>query len=151
VRPGPDQSLAPWWRRGVAWLLDGLVLGAPVGILGSLLDLVETVRSADTVRYEPKPALLILSFVVTLAYSALMDGSARGATIGKMAMRIQVRDAHTAGPIGPARALIRRLIYLLLFYTFIIPGVLNALSPLWDARRQGWHDKAVRSVVVNAA
>lgn len=145
-----DESYAPWWRRVVATILDGLVLGAPIGILGAQLDLVETVRTGDAIRYEPTTGLLVLSFVASIVYAALMDGGPRGATVGKMAMKIQVRDAQTGGAIGPGRGALRRLVYLLLFYAYVLPGVANALSPLWDKRRQGWHDKAVRSVVVNS-
>ncbi len=146
----PTESYAPWWKRVVAVLLDGLVLGAPIGIIGYQLDLLETVREGDFVRYEPKAGLLVLSFVASIVYAALMDGGPRGATVGKMAMKIQVRDAQTGGPVGPGRGALRRLVYLLLFYVYVLPGIANALSPLWDKRRQGWHDKAVRSVVVNA-
>ena len=67
-----------------------------------------------------------------------------------MAMKIQGRDAQTGVPIGPGRAALRRIVYLVLFYAFVLPGVVNALSPLWDRQRQGWHDKAARSVVLNA-
>ncbi len=149
--PVGSANYAPWWKRVVAVMLDGLVLGAPMGLVGSALDLIETVRTADTVRYEPKPALLVLSLVATLVYAALMDGGPRGATVGKMAMRLQVRDAENGGPIGPKRAVLRRLVYLALFYAFVIPGLVNGLSPLWDRRRQGWHDKVAGSIVVTAA
>ena len=31
-----------------------------------------------------------------------------------------------------------------------VPAFIDGLWPLWDHRRQSWHDKAVRSIVVNA-
>ena len=141
---------APWWRRAVAVLLDGLVLGAPIALIGFQLGLVRTVEDGDITRYEPEPGLLVLQLIASVLYAALMDGSLRGATVGKMAMKIQVRDAAVGGPIGPGRAALRRLVYVALFYAYVLPGIANALSPLWDKRNQGWHDKAVRSVVVNS-
>lgn len=144
------ESYAPWWRRLVAYVLDALLLGAPTALIGFQLDLLKEVESGDFVRYEPEPGLVLISLVGLIVYSALMDGGPRGATIGKMAMKIQVRDAQTGGPIGPARAALRRLVYLLLFYAYVLPGIANVLSPLWDRRSQGWHDKAARSVVVNS-
>jgi len=148
--PGAVESHAAWWRRAVAVILDGLVLGAPIALIGFQLGLIRIIETDNIVNYETEPELLILQFLAAMAYAALMDGSARGATVGKMAMKIQVRDAQVGGPIGPARAAIRRLIYLGLFSLYVLPGAINALSPLWDKRSQAWHDKAVRSVVLNA-
>lgn len=143
-------SPADWWRRAVAYVLDVLIVAAPLGLLGAQFGWAEIIQEGDRIRYEAKPILLILSFVVTLIYSAAMDGSERGATVGKMALRIRVADADSGAPIGPGRAFGRRLVYLLLFQALLVPGFINALSPLWDARRQAWHDKLARSVVVNA-
>ena len=66
-----------------------------------------------------------------------------------MAMGIQVRDAEIGGPIGFGRAIGRRFVYEILWYLLFVPGLINALSPLWDSRKQAWHDKAARTVVVN--
>ncbi|MGH9279267.1 MAG: RDD family protein, partial [Acidimicrobiales bacterium] len=93
----------------------------------------------------------LVGLVVAVVYSGLLDGSSHGQTVGKMAMRLQVRDATVGGPIGFRRAAVRRFIYQCLFLALAIPGVVNALSPLWDRHRQAWHDKAVGSVLVNAA
>ena len=40
---------------------------------------------------------------------------------------------------------------MVLWWLLLIPGLLDVLSPLWDGRRQTWHDKAVNSVVVDKA
>ncbi|MEW6154814.1 MAG: RDD family protein [Actinomycetota bacterium] len=156
--PPPPPDAAPskvgqpaaWWRRVIAYFVDGLIVGAPLVVLGISLGLAEFVRDGDMVRFEAQPLLLMLSVAATVGYSALMDGGPRQASVGKMAMRVLVADADTGGAIGPRRAALRRLVYLGLFYAFVIPGVVNALSPLWDRRRQAFHDRAVRSVVVNA-
>jgi uncharacterized RDD family membrane protein YckC len=146
-------GFAPWWRRLLAGLLDWLLVAVPVGLLGAVFGLVEVVRDVEgnLVRFSASTSLSVLVFLAALAYSMVMDGSQRGQTIGKMALLIQVRDATTGGPIGFARALGRRFIFLILFQLLFLPGLLNALSPLWDGRRQAWHDKAVNSVVLNAA
>ena len=95
-------------------------------------------------------------FVVWLAasipaaiYYAAMNGSRRGQTVGKMALGIAVRDARTGGPIGFWRALGRNLITVVFEALFSIPYILDSLAPLWDARRQAWHDKVAHSVVVD--
>jgi uncharacterized RDD family membrane protein YckC len=78
----------------------------------------------------------------------LLDGSERGATLGKRALKIQVRDATAGGPVGVGKALLRRFVFVILWLPFIIPGLINVLSPLWDKKRQSWHDKATNSVVI---
>lgn len=146
---GVSTTLADWWRRAVAIVLDIFIVAAPMGIVGAVFGLIKTTTLADgTTRYEPRPALLLLGSIATLAYSAVMDGGPRGATVGKMAMKIRVVDATTGMPIGTGRAFVRRLVYLLLFNALIVPGIINALSPLWDKRRQAWHDRAANSLVV---
>jgi uncharacterized RDD family membrane protein YckC len=61
---------------------------------------------------------------------------------------IAVRDIDTGGPVGAGRALLRRFVFFVTYLGLIL-FVLNALSPLWDRRRQAWHDKVVRSCVVD--
>ncbi len=158
VGPG-GQRLAEWWKRLVAVLLDGIILGLPFGIVRA------TVTLNDKVEIDPLTGevtegegflagvglvLFLLSIAVPILYAGLLNGSDRGQTIGKMALRIQVRDADTGGPIGMGRGILRAVVYDLLFLPCLIPGIINGLSPLWDQRRQAWHDKAARSVVVDA-
>jgi uncharacterized RDD family membrane protein YckC len=66
-----------------------------------------------------------------------------------MALNIAVRDAHTGGPIGFWRAVGRYLITCVFYIVLVIPYLIDNLSPLWDGRRQAWHDHVVRSVVVD--
>jgi uncharacterized RDD family membrane protein YckC len=86
--------------------------------------------------------------VVSLGYFSFLDGGATGQTMGKMAVGIAVRDIDTAGPIGAGRALLRRFLFFAAYFGLIL-FIINALSPLWDRRRQAWHDKIVRSCVVS--
>ena len=136
-------ALADWWRRAVAVLLDGLILAIPNFIVLTLLGI-------ETTRIDPgtdEPVILwggfaaasLVGLVVSVVYSGLFDGSSHGQTIGKMAMRIQVRDANVGGPIGFGRAAWRRFIYQILFFLLFVPGLINALSPLWDSHRRAWH------------
>jgi len=145
---------ADWWRRLVAIILDGLILSVPNGVLGFMFG-IETTKtdSAGTVTLQlgGLAALTLLALVVSVIYSGVLEGSSHGQSIGKMAMKIQVRDAETLGPIGFGRAASRRFIYQVLFLPLGIPGLINGLSPLWDARRQAWHDKVQNTLVVNSA
>lgn len=141
-----QQQLASWGRRLAALLIDGAVLAAVV-VLGTLLAGVPTdelnrrILDGDT-------ALLLLLFVVPEAiYDTAMIGS-RNQTIGKMAVGIKVVDAESRSPIGYARAFTRWLSTAFLWALFTLPGILDHLWPLRDRRRQTFHDKFARSVVV---
>jgi uncharacterized RDD family membrane protein YckC len=145
---------AEWWRRAVAIILDGLVLiiptliiTAPFGFNNTEIDPITGATTFDSGSFALSS---LVSLAVTLVYFGLLDGSARGQSVGKMALGIRVRDVETGGPIGFGRAVLRRLVYSILWYLLVIPGLINALSPLWDARRQAWHDKAANTLVVRA-
>jgi uncharacterized RDD family membrane protein YckC len=80
-----------------------------------------------------------------------MNGSEKGQTVGKMVMKIQVRDENTGGPIGYGKAALRTLVYLVLAaFTCGVGGLLDGLWPLWDPKRQALHDKPANSLVVDA-
>jgi uncharacterized RDD family membrane protein YckC len=149
----PVVDYADWWRRVVAILLDGVLVGVPLFIVGLVTGLIKTNNVSGTsgtfVGFRAGPGWLALSLIVPLLYYGILEGGPRGASVGKMAMHIRVQDADTGGPIGFGKALGRRFVYEILWYLLFLPGLINALSPLWDSRRQAWHDKAVNSVVVN--
>jgi uncharacterized RDD family membrane protein YckC len=66
-----------------------------------------------------------------------------------MALGIAVRDARTGQAIGFWRAVGRTLmtgVFELLLY---VPFIVDSLAPLWDRRRQAWHDKVARSIVID--
>ena len=58
-----------------------------------------------------------------------------------------MRDERTFGPLGYPSAFVRWRVTLVLWIVFV-PGVLDALSPLWNERRRAWHDRAAGSIVV---
>lgn len=90
----------------------------------------------------------LLLFVVPEAmYDTLMIGS-RNQTLGKMALGIAVVDADDGARIGYRRAFLRWATTSVFWALWVIPGVLDHLWPLRDGRRQSWHDKLARTVVV---
>ncbi len=98
---------------------------------------------------EPSVSLFIALFIPTMillfVYMVAFDGGQRGATPGKRILRLRVVDAETGGAIGWRRAARRRLVYLL-------GGAALYAGWLWlftNPRRQTWHDKAARTLVVS--
>jgi uncharacterized RDD family membrane protein YckC len=128
--------LAEWWRRLGGAVVDMAVLWLP---------LFPITRSMD------RPSRLALSIIVGVVYFAVLNGSARGQTVGKMVWGTRVRNAATGGALGPAKAAVRYVVPALLsIVTFGLIWIPDGLWLFWDQRRQTLHDKIAGSVVVVA-
>lgn len=153
------QPLAPWWKRLLAALLDGVIVGGAyfVAIIAIAIAASHPTSTAPTTNTLPNPGavlggllfLWIIALIPATVYFAAMNGSRRGQTVGKMALGIAVRDARFGTPIGFWRGVGRYLITALFGILLYIPYILDSLWPLWDQRRQSWHDKVVSSVVID--
>lgn len=146
VEPGPGGvPLAEWWQRVVAAVIDAVIVAIPSYILGGLILFRTSSLGFGSVF---GPFLLILAAGV--AYRVVLEGGPKGQTVGKMVMKIRVVDAAGGGSIGYGRAFARWIVASLLWALFYIPGIIDALFPLWDPKRQSIHDKAANSLVVVA-
>lgn len=88
-------------------------------------------------------AYLVLSLALVLLYHARTEGRT-GQTWGKRVVGIRTVDATTGQPIGAWRAVGR----VLGRYVSSQIVYLGFLWMLWDDDAQTWHDKMVRSIVV---
>lgn len=125
VASGPR---AGFWRRLVAALVDGILLGLSAGILVTLI----------------KGGGYAIGFILALAYYSYFEGGPRGQTFGKRSVAIRVIDSDSGTSIGYARAGIRYVTSILSALVFYI----GYLWMLWDREKQTWHDKFANSVVV---
>ncbi|MET9292837.1 RDD family protein [Streptomyces sp. NPDC003077] len=146
--------LAHRGRRLVARIIDGLIIGVPVGLIVSLLvggvDYTST-SSADSGRQATVSGITMLAYLV---YEGLMLTS-RGQTVGKMIMGIRVamldNGAIPTGPAGWVRAAVYTLPEIVPCCGFLF-WLVNVLWCTWDKPyQQCLHDKAARTVVVSAA
>jgi uncharacterized RDD family membrane protein YckC len=150
-------TYAGFWKRVFAYLIDSLLLGAVgliiflpmIGLLGVNVFLYE----ADGM--EPSPgmtAMLIIAIVVgsvtalicTWLYFALMESSAGGATLGKMAIGIKVTDMQ-GNRLSFWRATGR-------FFAKYISGLTFGIGYLMAAftqQKQALHDILAGCLVVN--
>jgi uncharacterized RDD family membrane protein YckC len=69
----------------------------------------------------------------------------KGATPGKMVFRMKVVDAETLGKPSAGQFVIRYLAYAL----SALPLGLGFFAIGWSKRKQGWHDKLSRTVVIH--
>ena len=90
----------------------------------------------------------ILGVLITLLYGAILCGSARGQTVGMMAVGARAVNEQTGQSIGFGMALWRAFFEYLLFLVCIIPWVVDMLWPAWDSRNQTLHDKVAKTVVI---
>ena len=155
---GVDGSFryAEWWKRVVATIVDSVILGIVNAILSPIFGLNDTGPTLNPTTGQLEggsgffAALIIgntVMLLVGIAYYVYLNGNEKGQTVGKMLMKIRVRDEATKGPAGYGKAFIRYIVGTVLFLLCIIPGIVDLLFPLWDDKKQTLHDKAANTVV----
>jgi uncharacterized RDD family membrane protein YckC len=155
---------ANWGQRVDASLIDSLIIAVPSWIIMAILGIGlaasnDLTIDPDTGRISGGDTSFLAGFFVGMIvilgagilYKVLMEGGPRGQTLGKMALKIRVVDAKTGGPIGYGKAALRWFVAAILWWVLYIPGIVDVLFPLWDAKRQTLHDKAASTVVVPVA
>jgi uncharacterized RDD family membrane protein YckC len=129
---GPSGPRSGFWRRFGAVIIDGLVLAIPDAII--IYVLFKNNHAAG------QGVTTLISWI----YGMLLEGSARGQTVGKMALGIRVYDFNQGGSIGYSRAFVRQIVKTIGAIVIFI----GWLWMLWDKEKQCWHDKAANDVVV---
>jgi uncharacterized RDD family membrane protein YckC len=154
--PATGAPLAEWWQRAVAAIIDYFVLAIPSLVLYFILGAVFQTTTVNPYTGGTSVGialggllfLILLVIAAQIGYYVYFNGGEKGQTVGKMAMGIATRDESGTGPIGYGRAAQRWGTIFVLTILCYIPVIIDYLSPLWDTRRQAWHDKAAHSVVV---
>jgi uncharacterized RDD family membrane protein YckC len=131
---------AGFWQRAAAFLIDWLIV---IVILVPLLVVVFGMREISL-----DPAEHSWDLLVPLVIGAAVVGFWRycGATPGKVALGLRIVDANTLLPASTARLVLR-------FVGYLVSALPLYLGFLWigvDRRKQGWHDKIARTIVINS-
>lgn len=126
---------ASFFQRFVASLIDivliGIISGALSAIFSSLGDTAVNIGN-------------VLTSVASASYFVYLT-SQRGQTLGKMAMHIKVQNETTGQNLDVVSAILREVVGKFLSSVVLLLGY---LWMLWDPKKQTWHDKIARSVVV---
>jgi uncharacterized RDD family membrane protein YckC len=131
-------TYAGFWRRVVAVIIDGLILSVVT------VPLTLAVGAGDTYAEAARSsAASSVSAVVTWLYYALMESSARQATLGKMALGIIVTDIE-GRRIGFGKATGRHFAKIL---SALILGI-GFLMVAFTQRKQGLHDILAGTLVI---
>jgi len=151
----PQEDAAPviylgFWARFVAFLIDStaatLIL-APV--TARVMD--EIVIADYDLADQAELMLLLQRLTAQMSFDLLLMGTIfvlfwvfKNATPGKMLFRCVIVDAETLAPPSTAQNIVRYLCY----YVSLIPLGLGFFWIGFDRRKQGWHDKIARTVVI---
>ncbi len=127
---------AGFWRRVVAVILDGFVLGIVTVPLNLALG-----GGDDSMAYSPEASSI--GTALSWLYYALMESSAKQATLGKMAMGIMVTDLE-GRRIGFGKATGRYFAKILSALILLIGFIMVAFTE----RKQGLHDILAGTLVV---
>ncbi|MZE79395.1 RDD family protein, partial [Streptomyces sp. SID5475] len=143
--------LASLGRRLLARIIDGLLIGIPVGLVAG--GLIGGFGFGDNDDMGPSTGVQLAILLVYFVYEGLML-SRSGQTVGKMLMKIRVamvaNGAVPAGNPGWTRAAVYSLPQLVPCLGFVF-WLVNVLFCTWDKPfRQCLHDKAAKTVVVSA-
>jgi uncharacterized RDD family membrane protein YckC len=131
---------AGFWIRVWASIIDSIIVGA---LLYPALTAVYGKEYWDSTEFIQGPADFLLSWVLP-AIAVVWFWMARQATPGKMAVGARLVDANTGNKPGATQLIVRYLGY----FVSLAPLGLGIFWVAFDARKQGWHDKLARTVVV---
>jgi uncharacterized RDD family membrane protein YckC len=142
--PAPGIRYSGFLARFFAYVIDGFLVGIVVGV-PSAFGITLLAVSIDGQRSSMALVgfiVVLLASLVGIAYKPWM-WSHGGQTIGYKLMNLRVVRERDGGPISGGQAVGRLLGY-------IISGIfyLGYIWILFDARRQGWHDKLASTVVI---
>ncbi len=137
---------AGFWRRVAASLIDTVLFVALVTPLMLYLASIGIVDEWSSGRLLDPQGQSVSDLVIQIAVvviTVFFWVRFRG-TPGKLLMGCHVISLRTGEAIGWGQALVRYLAY----FVSILPLMLGILWVGWDRRKQGFHDKIARTVVV---
>ena len=130
-----------FWERLLATIIDSIWL---YGIIYSILIFIYGMKifSPET---EYSIVQFIFEYVIPLAV-ILLFWSFKSATPGKMLLKMKIVDAETFEKVPNSRLFIRYIAY----FVSTIPLCLGFMWVGWDKKKQGWHDKIAKTVVIKS-
>lgn len=131
-----------FWPRVLASLVDTAIVAL---ITAPLMYLVYGEMYPATDSFAVGPMDVIINYLLPFV-GVILFWIYKSATPGKMVIKAQIVDANTGNKPSVKQSVIRYLGY----FVSTIPFGLGLMWVGWDKRKQGWHDKLARTVVVRA-
>jgi uncharacterized RDD family membrane protein YckC len=164
--PYVGASYGGFWLRFVAIIVDGIIIGIPLGIIAAVVFGVfggmAMMRGAIPTNPDPEATLaqatvvsaaifgfvmllIFGSIVVKWLYFAIMESSARQATLGKSIMGLRVTDLN-GNRISFGRASGRYFAKIISDFTFFIGYIMAGFTE----KKQALHDMIAGTLVIRA-
>ncbi len=143
----PAAASAPkggFWIRFVAYLIDGIVIGVPLLILGAILGAFSGSSTANQVS----AGLVIwylIDLVVSIGYFIYFWSAGGGQTLGMRMFKLRVIKTN-GSRVSVGSAVLR---YIGMIINSIIFGLpIGWIWAAFDKNKQGWHDKIAGTYVI---
>ena len=131
---------AGFWQRAAALVIDWIL------VMVVTVPVMVVVFGLRRVSLDPAAHSWDLLSFVALAATVIGFWRYCGATPGKLALGMKIVDAATGQPPTWGRLALRFLGY----FVSAFPLYLGFLWAAVDRRKQGWHDKIARTIVINS-
>jgi len=130
-----------FWPRFLATIIDSILLSGIIYIILWFLigpDIFNPEASYSMTQFTFES---LIPFVVVMAFWIT-----KSATPGKMLLKMRIVDSETYEKVSPSRLFLRYVAY----FVSIIPLGLGLLWVAWDKKKQGWHDKIAKTVIIKS-
>ena len=138
-----DVEYAGFWIRTGAAVIDSVLVVAVTFPL--LIWIYGWAYLGEQTGMFAGPADMLISLVLP-AVAVVVFWLYRQATPGKMILSLHVVDADTGNTLSVGQSIGRYLAY----YVSLIPLCLGFVWIAFDRRKQGWHDKLAKTVVIRS-
>ena len=128
-------AYAGFFDRFVAALIDGVLVGIVTGVLSAVFR-----ATGDFGRTLGN----LVAMAISVSYYVYFI-SQKGQTLGKKAMSLRVQNISTGQNLDVVSAILREVVGKFLSSLVLCLGY---FWMLWDDKKQTWHDKIAKSVVV---
>ena len=132
-----------WIRTGAALIDAVLIIAITYPLLYAIYGAAHF--SEDKPSFIAGPAEVIISWVFP-AIASILFWRSKQATPGKMALSLKIVDARTGKTLSLGQSVARYLGY----FVSTLPLGLGFIWIAFDARKQGWHDKIGKAVVIRS-
>lgn len=134
-----EVKYAGFWSRFLATIIDtvwlyGIIYTILWFLLGSKLFDPEASYSVTQFTFE-----WLIPLIVVMVFWII-----KSATPGKILLNMRIVDAETHEKVSGGRLFVRYIAY----FVSMIPLCLGFLWVAWDKKKQGWHDKIAKTVLV---
>lgn len=146
---GEYKSFGNLWKRGIALIADGFVLGIPAML--AFIVYFSITGYPKEVPQQSLPLLIIsilFQFVIPIIYFTYTVGK-YGMSLGKKALNLKIVNADGSA-ISFKKAFLRYAFILLysIPYLGMALFIVSVLLVLFDKRKQSLHDKVCKTVVL---